>query len=61
MPRQIIDTESSRPAFERRRMRRAIVVVLLVILVAAAVWFLAGRAHAEESLAAAGTWGKNAV
>ena len=28
MPRQIIDTESSRPAYNRRRLRRLIVAVL---------------------------------
>ncbi len=58
MPRPIIDTESSRPAYERRRTRRLLVLVLVVVLVAAAVWFLALRAHGQESRAAAGTWNR---
>ncbi|MGC1381485.1 MAG: hypothetical protein WA814_10755 [Candidatus Baltobacteraceae bacterium] len=56
MPRQIIDTESSRPAYVRRRTRRLLLTLLVVVLVAAAVWFLALRAHGQESRAAAGTW-----
>jgi hypothetical protein len=55
MPRQIIDVESSRPAYERRRLRRIIVFVAIVLIVAAAVWFLAQRVRAEETYAPAGT------
>ncbi|HEX3368751.1 MAG TPA: hypothetical protein VHS56_04170 [Candidatus Cybelea sp.] len=55
MPRQIIDVESSRPAYERRRLRRIIIFVAIVLIVAAAVWFLAQRVRAEETLVAAGT------
>lgn len=55
MPRQIIDTESSRPAYNRRRLRRAIVAVLVVVLLAAAAWFLTQRAHGQETPVAAGT------
>ncbi|MBV8067009.1 MAG: hypothetical protein JO113_03450 [Candidatus Eremiobacteraeota bacterium] len=43
MPRQIIDTESSRPAYVRRRTRRLLVSVLLFVLIVAAIWFLAHR------------------
>lgn len=55
MPRQIIDVESSRPAYERRRRRRLVVILAIVIIVIAAVWFLTARVHAEESHLAAGT------
>lgn len=55
MPRQIIDVESSRPAYQRRRLRRIIVFVAIVLIVAAAVWFLAQRVRAEETHAPAGT------
>lgn len=55
MPRQIIDVESSRPAYERRRRRRFIVIFVVVIVIIAAVWFLTQRVHAEESHLAAGT------
>jgi hypothetical protein len=55
MPRQIIDVETSRPAYVRRRARRFILFVIIVILVVAAVWFLTQRAPAEESHGAAGT------
>lgn len=55
MPRQIIDVESSRPAYQRRRLRRIVVFVLIVLIVAAAVWFLAQRVRAEETYAATGT------
>jgi len=55
MPRQIIDTETSRPAYNRRRLRRLIAAVLVVALLVAAAWFLTQRAHGQETRAAAGT------
>jgi peptidoglycan/LPS O-acetylase OafA/YrhL len=56
MPRQIIDTESSRPAYQRRRFRRLVGAVLLLILLVAACWFVLYRpAHAQESRAAEGS------
>jgi hypothetical protein len=55
MPRQIIDTESSRPAYVRRRTRRLVVSLLLVAALAAAFWFLAHRALGQESRASGGT------
>jgi hypothetical protein len=55
MPRQIIDIESSRPAYERRRLRRRIVVLVIVVVIIAAVWFLTHRVNAEESHLTAGT------
>jgi ferric-dicitrate binding protein FerR (iron transport regulator) len=55
MPRQIIDTESSRPAYERRRMRRVLVSLLLFVLLVTAIWFLARRAPGQETRASGGT------
>jgi hypothetical protein len=55
MPRQIIDTESSRPAYRRRRARRWVVTVLILVLLVAAGWFLAHRARGQESRAAGGS------
>lgn len=55
MPRQIIDVESSRPAYERRRARRRFVILVVLIVIIAAVWFLTQRVHAEETHLAAGT------
>jgi hypothetical protein len=55
MPRQIIDVETSKPAYERRRRRQFIVILAIVIIIIAAVWFLTQRVHAEESHLAAGT------
>lgn len=43
VPRQIIDTESSRPAYVRRQIATFIVVALVVLAIAAAAWFLWGR------------------
>ncbi|HTX60268.1 MAG TPA: hypothetical protein VMH02_11420 [Verrucomicrobiae bacterium] len=41
MPRQIIDTESSRPAYIRRRIATFVVWAAVLVAVAAAVcWFL---------------------
>ena len=37
-PRQIIDTESSRPAYVRRRITTFIVALLIVLGLAAGVW-----------------------
>jgi ribose/xylose/arabinose/galactoside ABC-type transport system permease subunit len=55
MPRQIIDTESSRPAYVRRRTRRIVVSVLIFLLLAAAIWFLAHRTVGQETRATGGT------
>jgi len=55
VPRQIIDTESSRPAYVRRRARRVVISILLFVLLVAAIWFLAHRGLGQESRAAAGT------
>jgi hypothetical protein len=45
MPRQIIDTESSRPAYVRRRVATFVVVGVVLLLVAAAAWAIF-RSHA---------------
>ena len=56
MPRQIIDTESSRPAYVRRRARRIVFWLVLLILVIAAFWFLAQhRVLGQESRGPGGT------
>ena len=39
MPRSIIDTESSRPAYERRRATIAIVILVAFGLLATGGWF----------------------
>ena len=49
MPRQIIDTESSRPAYVRRRTRRHRRFAGCWSLLVAAVWFLAQRAAGQET------------
>jgi hypothetical protein len=38
MPRQIIDTESSRPAYVRRRVTTFVVIGVVVVLLAVAAW-----------------------
>jgi ferric-dicitrate binding protein FerR (iron transport regulator) len=58
MPRLIIDTESSRPAYNRRRMRRIVVSLLLFAVLVAAIWFLARRAPGQEIGATRGTAGQ---
>lgn len=40
MPRQIIDTESSRPAYVRRRITTFVAIAFIVLALAAAGWFL---------------------
>lgn len=40
MPRQIIDTESSHPAYVRRRITTFVVIAVIVLALAAAGWFL---------------------
>ena len=55
MPRQIIDTESSRPAYQRRRLRRLIVTLLLLAVLVTACWLLARHAWGQESPAAGGS------
>jgi predicted negative regulator of RcsB-dependent stress response len=47
MPRQIIDTESSRPAYLRRRITTFVVAALIVAVVAAAGWLYWSR-HAAS-------------
>jgi hypothetical protein len=39
MPRQIIDTESSRPAYIRRRVTTFVVTAVVVLAILAAGWF----------------------
>lgn len=46
MPRPIIDTESSRPAYIRRRVLQAIVAVVVLALIVAGVLLLLHRAVA---------------
>ncbi|HEU5479835.1 MAG TPA: hypothetical protein VFU90_08395 [Candidatus Tumulicola sp.] len=43
MPRQIIDTESSRPAYVRRRVTTFVITAVVVLAIVAAAWFLWGR------------------
>jgi hypothetical protein len=43
VPRQIIDTESSRPAYVRRRIATFVVTAAVVLAIAATAWFLWGR------------------
>jgi hypothetical protein len=47
MPREIIDTESSRPAYRRRLTIRWIVVAVLIVIAAAAAYHFwqASRPH----------------
>jgi hypothetical protein len=46
MPREIIDTESGRPAYRRRLTVRWLVIALVVLLVALAAWhFLQATSH----------------
>jgi hypothetical protein len=40
MPRQIIDTESSRPAYVRRRVTTFVVTLAILLLIAAAAWVI---------------------
>jgi len=52
MPRQIIDTETSRPAYQRRRAATFIVIALAVLALAAGGWLLWDRyvgAHAPAA------------
>jgi hypothetical protein len=46
MPRNIIDTESSRPAYVRRNVTRTITVVIIVIALAVVLFETLRRAHA---------------
>jgi hypothetical protein len=39
VPRQIIDTESSRPAYIRRRVTTFVAIAVVVLALAAAGWF----------------------
>ncbi len=39
MPRQIIDTESSRPTYVRRRITTFVVIAVIVLALAWAGWF----------------------
>jgi ferric-dicitrate binding protein FerR (iron transport regulator) len=55
MPRQIIDTESSRPAYVRRRARRWVISLLIFAAIVAAIWFLAHRAAGQEMRVGEGT------
>jgi hypothetical protein len=57
VPRQIIDTESSRPAYVRRRIRGLIVWLAVLLVLVVACWFLVHRASGQETRAAAGSAG----
>lgn len=43
MPRQIIDTETSRPAYVRRRAIGWVVWLIIVLVVVVGVWLVAGH------------------
>ncbi|HKU80953.1 MAG TPA: hypothetical protein VJP76_02195 [Candidatus Tumulicola sp.] len=43
MPRQIIDVESSRPAYVRRRLTTWIVAVAVIVAAAVAAWLTWGH------------------
>jgi hypothetical protein len=43
MPRQIIDTESSRPAYVRRRVSTLVAVLIAAAALAAGAWLLWGH------------------
>jgi hypothetical protein len=45
MPRQIIDTESSRPAYVRRRGTTFVVIAVVLVALAAVAWVIL-RSHA---------------
>jgi hypothetical protein len=45
MPRQIIDTESSRPAYVRRKVTTFVVIAVVAVALAAVAWAIF-RAHA---------------
>jgi len=54
MPREIIDTQSSRPAYVRRRWLTALVAVAIVVLVAYAAWtFVGSHRHGARANAVA--------
>ncbi|HTU83701.1 MAG TPA: hypothetical protein VMF61_16345 [Candidatus Acidoferrales bacterium] len=53
MPRQIIDTESSRPAYVRRRVTTFVVTAVVVALLALVVWVVwshGGAVHPGNSV-----------
>ena len=43
MPRQIIDVESSRPAYVRRRVATWVVVLLAAVVLAVVAWLIWGH------------------
>jgi hypothetical protein len=45
MPRQIIDTESSQPAYVRRKVTTFVVIVVVLVVLAAIAWAIF-RSHA---------------
>ena len=45
MPRAIIDTQSSRPAYLRRRIGQAVVLLVLVAFVAIGLYFYLHHGH----------------
>ena len=60
MPRQIIDTESSRPAYQRRLAIRwivAIVLVVIIVFVAFELWKASHHAPANLGLLSPSLWG----
>jgi hypothetical protein len=46
VPREIIDTQSSRPAYVRRRIATFIVVVVVLLALGAAGWWAYGSHYA---------------
>ena len=60
MPRQIIDTESSRPAYQRRLAVRWVVIVLCIVIavfIAFEIWKASHRPPANLGLLSPLTWG----
>ena len=59
MPRQIIDTESSRPAYVRRRVTTFVVIAVIVLALAAVGWFWM-RNHSAVPVPTQATQGNSA-
>jgi hypothetical protein len=49
MPRQIIDVESSRPAYVRRRVTTFVVIVLIAVAIALAGWLYVRGSHVSQA------------
>jgi hypothetical protein len=59
MPRQIIDTQSSRPAYVRRRMATFVAIAAAVLALAAAGWYFM-RIHPRTAVPVAPIPGNSA-